>query len=208
MPYDPKIHHPGSRRLSVYDYSWMGSYFVTVCVHQRKCLFGSVTPDGCMLLNSFGRIVAEEWENAVAAFPDMRSVLYVVMPNHFHGIITFLENVHEQPASLHPAKRGAIRESPLRPGNTLSPLPTTISTRNERRNMGLAKLMGRFKMCSSKRINLLRGASGERVWQRNYYDHIIRSEIEMANMAEYIETNPARWGQDSENPDSPRRSKP
>ena len=201
MPFDPKTHHRGSQRLSVYDYSWVGSYFVTVCVHERKSLFGSVTPNGRMQLNTFGRIVAAEWENAVAAYPNVQSGLYVVMPNHFHGIITFLDHVHEQPAPLHPANRRAIRESPLQPCNTSSPLPVTISTRNERRNMVLAKFMGRFKMCSSKRINPLRGTPGERLWQRNYYDHIIRSEIELASMAEYIETNPARWVEDSENPE-------
>ena len=133
-----------------------------------------------MRLNDAGRIVAEEWSVCANAYTHVVCDAHVVMPNHFHGIFVFTDRV------------GAIHESPLQTPEQMS--------RNQRRNMGLSKLMGRFKMCSGKRINALRNTLGSAVWQRNYYEHIIRNEASLNRIRQYIFDNPVRWTFDRENP--------
>jgi REP element-mobilizing transposase RayT len=103
--------------------------------------------------------------------------VFVVMPNHVHGIIFIVEPV------------GSIHESTL---------PKTI---RERRAMLLPKIVGRFKMNSAKRINELRGTPGLSVWQRNYFEHIVRNDKSLNHIREYIATNPERWQYDKENVD-------
>nr|VFK66652.1 MAG: Transposase IS200 like [Candidatus Kentron sp. UNK]VFK72142.1 MAG: Transposase IS200 like [Candidatus Kentron sp. UNK] len=103
------------------------------------------------------------------------------MPNHFHGILTITGPIV-----------GAIHESPLR--QPQSPRHMTMA---QRRNMTLSKLIGRFKMLSSKRINQSRNTPGARLWQRNYWEHIVRDESELQRLREYIQNNPIRWETDT-----------
>lgn len=86
MKYNPAKHHRRSIRLSEYDYSSSGSYFLTLCTYQRECLFGDVV-NGAMQLNDFGAIVAEEWEKSAIIRPTLELDAWVVMSNHFHGIV-------------------------------------------------------------------------------------------------------------------------
>jgi len=95
---------------------------------------------------------------------------YVLMPNHLHGIIFIEDPV------------GAVREPPL-------PI-----------RKPLGRLIGAFKTVSTKRINDLRGTPGTRVWQRNYYERVIRSRSELDRIRQYIEENPLAWAEDPENP--------
>jgi len=152
-----------SVRLQGYDYSSPGAYFVTVCTWSRECLFGHVV-DEHMAINEAGRIVVQEWLACGNVYPQVRLDTHVVMPNHFHGIVV-------------------IDESSLR---------ETV-TAGQRRQMILPKIMGRFKMRSSKRINRLRNTVGLSVWQRGYYDHIIRNEEDLIRIQEYITNNPLKW---------------
>jgi putative transposase len=85
MKYDPNIHHRRSIRLSGYDYSQAGAYFVTICVYQRQCLFGEIV-DGRMILKQYGAIVAHEWQKSALIRQEIKLDAWVVMPNHFHGI--------------------------------------------------------------------------------------------------------------------------
>jgi REP element-mobilizing transposase RayT len=103
------------------------------------------------------------------------------MPNHFHGIITINNHV------------GAIHELPLHE------LPLQIEPK-QRRKMLLPKIIGFLKMNSAKEINQIRATLGYPVWQRNYYEHIIRSEEEMNRIHRYIIDNPAKWAEDENNP--------
>ncbi|MDF5716226.1 MAG: hypothetical protein PUP93_20655 [Rhizonema sp. NSF051] len=90
MEYNPEIHHRTSIRLKGYDYSSDGAYFVTICTYQRECLFGEIV-DGKMLLNEYGKIIASKWEQSSTIRQEIELDEWIVMPNHFHGII-FITN--------------------------------------------------------------------------------------------------------------------
>jgi REP element-mobilizing transposase RayT len=182
MAFDPEKHHRRSIRLKGYDYSQPGAYFVTICTHDRGCLFGEVV-DEAMQLNDAGRVAAATWDALPSYYPGVELDAFVVMPNHVHGMIIVEANV------------GAIHESPL----PESPQRKFMGVVNRRR-MVLSKIIGRFKMVSAKRINILRNTPGMTVWQRNYYEHIIRDEDELSRIREYIVNNPLQWAVDRENP--------
>src|SRR3972149_9100932 len=88
MKFDPQIHHRRSIRLKGYDYSQAGAYYVTIVAWHRECLFGDVV-DGEMNLNRYGEIVKWEWVNLSQSFKFIELGAFVVMPNHFHGILLF-----------------------------------------------------------------------------------------------------------------------
>jgi putative transposase len=182
MIYNLDIHHRRSIRLREYDYSSTGAYFVTICVHGRECLFGEIT-DCEMKLNDAGRLVEGVWKGLPGRFPHVELDECIIMPNHFHGIIVIADN---------PDPVGAIHELPLH--------HAAISAKMHRRNMLLPKIIGYLKMNSAKGINLLRYMQGVPVWQRNYYERIIRNEAELDVARKYIAENPMKWAEDEENP--------
>jgi putative transposase len=219
MPYNPDIHHRRSIRLQGYDYSQAGWYFITVCVRERLHLFGEIN-NGEMILNDMGRVVSDCWLDLPKHYKNVVLDEFVIMPNHFHGIVVFTETV----GVIGSVDRvdtmvdgnvcaddfvGAIHESPLRETNVETKRETTqqpyLSHQfrsiqpmdiKQRRNMGLPKLVGRFKMVSSKQINIIRNTPGVPVWQRNYYEHIIRNEPDLNRIREYIINNPLNWQKD------------
>lgn len=165
-------------RLSGYDYSAEGGYFVTVVTHGREPLFGEVV-DGEVVLSEFGKIVENTWLDLVNHNGNIGLDEFVVMPNHIHGIIMIFEPV------------GA--GSPAPTGDAVGadePAPT--------RNVSLSEIVRQLKTFSARRINTLRGTPGTPVWQRNYYDHIIRSDREYEEIAAYIANNPSNWLTDTE----------
>jgi REP element-mobilizing transposase RayT len=172
VTYDPDKHHRRSVRLRDYDYTQAGAYFVTICTYRRVCLFGDMV-NGCMQLNDCGQIVTAHWDDLVNHYPHVELDVFVVMPNHVHGIIVLTDNV----------------------GAGLKPAPTTTT-----RHHGLPEIVRGFKTFSSRRINYLRKMPGQPVWQRNYYEHVIRSEEELDRIRQYILDNPAKWPEDGENP--------
>ncbi len=183
--------HRRSIRLQGYDYSQAGAYFVTVCTQGRECLFGGIENDA-MALNEYGCVVRDEWLKTAEIRTEIQVSEFVVMPNHFHGIIIIAEPTF-----------GAIRELSLPYDHSVgaiheSPLPS----RQQRRQMTLSKIVGRFKMLTAKRINETRQMSGVSVWQRNYYEHVIRNEADYAQIAEYIGDNPRRWEDDTLHPNA------
>ena len=169
-------HRRKTLRLPGYDYSQQGAYFVTVVAHRRYLLFEDTSLKDC---------ASKTWEELPMRFPHMSLDIFVVMPNHLHGIVIINSEMAEENGPV-----GTIHELPLRPP----------STRAERRHMLLPKVIGYFKMNSAKRINRLRNNPGSHVWQRNYYEHVIRSEAELADIREYIQNNPLQWELDKENP--------
>ncbi len=172
MKFDPKIHHRRSIRLKGYDYSQAGAYFVTIVTWQREMLFGDIV-NGEMVLNDFGKIVFEKWQWLETQYEYVELGTWVIMPNHFHGILV-----------IHDDGRGDSRIAPTPPI----------------KHKPLGGLIGAFKTVSTKQINLLRDTEGQIVWQRNYYEHVIRNEPEMDRISRYIESNPLRWADDKENP--------
>ena len=190
------MNHRRSIRLQGYDYSQAGAYFVTICAQGRECLFGGIEND-VMALNGYGCVVHDEWLRTAEIRAEIQTGEFVVMPNHFHGIVIINEStagaIRELPLRTHNYSVGAIHESPLQ-----SPLPGT--SRQQRRQMALSKIIGRFKMLTAKRINVIRQLPGVPVWQRNYYEHVIRNEADHGQIAEYIAGNPRRWEEDALHP--------
>ncbi|BCX13327.1 MAG: hypothetical protein KatS3mg067_2265 [Thermosynechococcus sp.] len=167
-----------SIRLKGYDYSQAGAYFITICTKDRACLFGEVV-DGEMRLNDFGQVVHGVWNNLPNHYAGVEMDAFVVMPNHVHGIVVIVG------AGLKPA-----------PTTTAAPTTTTAPTQH-----GLPEIIRGFKTFSARRINELRSTPGVPVWQRNYYEHIIRNEESLHRIREYIANNPLKWQLDQENPD-------
>jgi putative transposase len=166
-----------SIRLKDYDYSQPGGYFLTLVTFQREHLFGEIT-NGEMHLNEAGRIVRDVWEKLPERYPNVTLDEMVIMPNHFHGNVFITDDDPEPP-----------------PRNYESP----EEYRLRRRRMLLPKLVGYFKMNTAKAINLLLNSSGVPVWQRNYYEHIIRTRAELDRIRIYIVYNAQQWDQDDEN---------
>lgn len=175
MKYDPERHHRHSIRLQNYDYSRPGTYYVTICARDRRCLFGYLE-EGRMYLNKVSQFVVACWNEIPDHFPHAQMDAFVVMPNHVHGIIEILDSV---------GARHAV------------PLPRSFG---KPRSGSLSTIIGSFKAAVTKRTNSIRNTPGDHVWQRNYYERIIRNHKELEQARQYIEENPTRWAEDTENP--------
>jgi putative transposase len=167
-----------SIRLADYDYSQGGAYFVTICTHDRKCLFGNIS-NGEMRLNEVGEIVQDVWLRTEQIRREISLDTFVLMPNHLHGVV-FICDYAESPTR-------ATRQSPL---HVRGP---------KKRSLG--SLIAGFKSTCTIAIKKHLGLATIQVWQRNYYEHIIRGEKGLNAIREYIRTNPARWENDPENPE-------
>jgi REP element-mobilizing transposase RayT len=176
-------HHRCSIRLRGYDYSRAGAYFVTICAQGRECLFGEIV-DGEMLLNEFGGCVVRWWDDIPRHFVGVDTDAFVVMPNHVHGIIVIVG------AGL-PRPYGTIATHTAMGAET-APL------RGRRPSLG--NIVAYFKYQTTKTINEMRQTPSAPVWQRNYYEHIIRDEEPLNRIREYIINNPLQWALDRENP--------
>jgi len=192
MPYESSVRHRKSIRLPGYDYTQPGSYFVTIVTHRRECAFGEIT-NGVMRLNEWGKIVAECWSAIPDHYCDVVIDEFIVMPNHIHGIIVICENgakpAHPVGATqwVAPTKTGSHAEQEIRRGKT-----TIVSN-------SIGSMVGQIKSITTKRINQIRNTRGAPVWQRNYWEHIIRNDGELSRIREYIRNNPAQWNTDIEN---------
>ena len=162
-----------SIRLKGWDYSAPGAYFVTICTHKRQPLFGQVV-DGEMVLNQYGEIVREAWFDLPNHYAHVELDAFVVMPNHIHAIII-------------------LDADAIGVGAGLKPAPTRHP---------LSEIVRALKTFSARRINTLRGTPGVPVWQRNYYEHIIRNERALNAIRRYIAENPLRWYLDRYNPNA------
>jgi putative transposase len=183
-----------SLRLPDYDYSLPGAYFVTLVTSLREHLFGEIK-DGEVRLNDMGKIVWEVWRSLPIRYPNISLDEAVVMPNHFHGIVI----IEEKPvAAIQSEPVAAIHELPLR-RELPSPQQTDETLRLARRKMLLPKIIGYLKMNSAKRVNILFHCPGTHIWQRNYYEHIVRNDRAFNAIRYYIQSNPARWETDEEN---------
>ena len=172
-----------SIRLRDYDYAQAGAYFVTIVAKDRACLFGEVV-SGEMRGNGFGGDVRSVWDGLPSHYPGVECDEFVVMPNHVHGIL--LLNVG---AGFKPARPESPPTTATRAG--FKPAPTS---------RGLPEIVRGFKSFSARAVNVARGVLGAPVWQRNYYEHVVRGEDEMNRIREYIVNNPLQWEMDRENP--------
>ncbi len=187
-------------RLKGYDYSQEGCFFITIVTKDRLPLFGEVV-DGEMVLNELGEIVCEEWVKSAEIRNEIQIDEFVVMPNHFHAIVYIYNN----PGS---GDRESVRmtSQDLIPVGAYGHISRTgdrpvAPTKNGPRPHSLGALIAGFKSAVTTRINQIRNAPGNPVWQRNYYDHVIGTDREYERIAEYIANNPQNWMLDIENPE-------
>jgi len=176
LEHDERLMKRRSIRLKEYDYSQTGAYFLTICTYRRQCLLGTMV-DGKVILSSIGTIVVEEWLRSAEIREEIELDAFVIMPNHLHGIVAMQRGEREIVSNCLKAQ-GRIMK------------PKTIGS-----------FVSGFKAAATARVNELRGTPGKSLWQRNYYEHVIRSEKELNRIREYIENNPLRWHIDRENPD-------
>ena len=200
--YNPDIHHRRSIRLQGYDYAQKGMYFITLCVQERECIFGTIF-ENRMLLNEIGQIVTNEWVNTMNIRDNVIIHDFIVMPNHIHGIVEITYNKNDECLI----------------GEFVSPTKS------------IGAIVRGFKIATTKRIKnfiTLVGANGNspngnspngnspngnspngnyplqewiinhlpHIWQRNYYEHIIRDYNDHERIAKYINANPSRWEED------------
>lgn len=176
MTYDPRKHHRRSIRLKDYDYTQPGAYLVTLVAYNRECVFGEIV-NGEMQLNQVGKIADQEWRSQAQHFPNLRLDAFVIMPNHIHAILVITDSENCGNKATHPddlIERSPHQSRPHGPARG-----------------SLGAYIGQFKSRLTKRLGLMGN-----VWQRNYYEHIIRNEVEHARILAYIQTNPQRWADD------------
>jgi len=169
MTYDSDIHHRRSIRLKGYGYSRQGLYFVTICVQNRECLFGRIE-ENHMALNHYGEIVRAVWDGLPSHYNNVKLDMFMVMPNHIHGIIQI----------VHPSDIDAG----LKPASATKTAP-------------LPEIVRALKTFSARAINGHRNSKKRPVWQRNYYEHIIRDEESYLEIVDYIQNNPQKWLEDT-----------
>ena len=205
--YDPERHHRRSIRLPGYDYRQAGAYFITIVAQGRECLFGQVV-DAAMRLNDAGRMVERWWAELGNKYPTVIPDLCVVMPNHFHGIVVI---THTPAASVGADLRvcpdlpdglgahtgeGAHIGAPLRqPAGPAPDIPKTVQwfkTMTTNEYIRGVKTLGWMSFPG-------------RLWQRNYYEQVIRDDASLNRIRQYIADNPAQWANDDENPEKGRR---
>ncbi len=179
-------HHRHSIRLNGYDYRTPGAYFVTLCTDRRLHLFGEVEKEN-MVLNQAGAAVWEAWRALEKHNSLIELAACVVMPNHIHGIII----IHEHTAVSSDTPVNHRSEVPVNIIENIFPVRSKGPAKG-----ALGAIIGQFKSQATRRIWKLPGYSRIPVWQRNYYEHIIRNENEWAQITDYIHTNPARWTED------------
>lgn len=167
-------------RLKNYDYSSAGWYYVTICTYRKSCWFGDIR-DRKMKLNRYGEIVEKQWLWLEKHFEYIELDEYIVMPNHFHGILMITKYVNS-----------GRRDNPRI-------VPTNTKTYQRRFNT-LSKTINAFKTTSSKLIH--KSGLIKFKWQRSFYDHIIRNEKNMLKIRKYINLNPIKWGFDKLNSDN------
>jgi putative transposase len=189
-------HHRRSIRLKGYDYTKDGLYFVTICTHNRECYFGNIEK-GIMILDDTGQKVFAVWNEIPEHFPCAVLHEFVIMPNHIHGIIEIKNNngnKYSVEANNHsPLQNPHIKESIID--------HDTIDKMVFKKSNGTSRTVGSiirgFKIGVTKWVK--NNANIPTVWQRNYYEHIIRDEASYCHITEYIRNNPVKWNEDGYN---------
>jgi putative transposase len=192
--YDPNIHHRRSIRIPGYDYSQEGWYFITICAQNRKNMFGEII-NGQMRLNSAGLMVKIWWDKVTSKFSTVQTDEHIVMPNHFHGIINIVVGATSYGRSDHDIVDDKLTQTHNQSGQSHRIAPT------------LGQIVNWFKTMTTNQY--IQGVKQNawpsfhgRLWQRNYYEHIIRNETELKRFRCYIADNPANWQTDEENPNA------
>ena len=215
MKYNPEIHHRRSIRLKGYDYSQAGAYFITLCTQNREHLFGRIE-NGIMILNDAGRMVETVWNEIPQYYCGFYVHEKVVMPDHFHGIIEITEDetlftgqiqgndnefsghVQGHAPTNDNSSSGQVQGNDNESsGHAQGHAPTF-------KKMSLPDIVHRFKtLTTTKYIKGVKNSGWKsfpgKLWQRNYYEHIVRNESDFNRIQEYIRNNPLKWDYEKNN---------
>jgi len=208
MKYNPQIHNRRSVRLKEYDYSQQGLYFITICCYEKACLFGEII-NGEMMLNVYGKIAYTEWLHTTKIRSNVELDVFVIMPNHVHGII-IIKNDDDSRGVLHTPgmimnecgneqdklkttgsiinecnandttliKQG-VCNTPLQKTDTTLINPNVCNTPLRSPSNNIGAIVRGYKSAVTKQMNVFGSDKYDQssmVWQRNYYEHIIRNE--------------------------------
>ncbi|MEX2238270.1 MAG: transposase [Dehalococcoidia bacterium] len=182
MPGDQRINYRRSLRLPGYDYSSPGAYFVTLVHPQSRLLFEH---------DQLCRIARNVWNAIPTMFPNVELNAFVVMPNHVHGIVMIGERE---------ALAGVSNQTSAVMDERLTPAATEVVQGGGVARSGLPDIVRYYKNTTARRINSLRRTRGTAVWQRSYWDRILRNDRAVEVARNYIMLNPLRWDSDPENP--------
>ena len=186
MTYNREIHHRRSIRLKGYDYTQAGAYFVTIVLQDRLCLFGEIVNTE-MQLSKAGEVASRFWEALPDRFPMIKIDAYIIMPNHLHGIVI-----------INPSVGVSLVDTPVVD-------TSVVDARSANPHSPLGDIVGAYKSLTT--VEYTRGVKTmkwtpfrRRLWQRNYYEHVIRNDDALRDIREYIIHNPGQWDLDKENP--------
>ncbi len=183
-----RLFHHRSIRPPEFDYTRSGAYYVTLVTQDRVERFGDLA-GGEMRLNPLGKIVAATWNCLPAHFP-IQLDAWVIMPNHFHAILWICEDDRNVRAK-HSAK--AIGSGDTQPGRMPRPSPAAGT-----KSGSLNAIAQNFKSVTTRKVNAYLKTAGQPLWQRNYYEHVIRDDEDLDRIRLYIQTNPLYWDRDPE----------
>ncbi len=210
MTYNSNNHHRRSIRLKGYDYSQSGLYFITICVQNRECLFGEIVgaslvdvkkTDAKMILNDAGTMIKNEWLKLPERFTNVSLNEYIVMPNHFHAILEIVG------ATLVVAQNDVNIQNDVVAQNVVVAQNGNGNKQGQPQGIAptgktIGDMVGAFESITT--MQYIRGVKNnnwqtfdKKLWQRNYWEHIIRNEQSYLKISEYIINNPANWNNDS-----------
>jgi len=216
MAYNPNIHHRRSIRLKGYDYSQAGAYFITICCKDRKCRFGKIVVGASVMeLNECGQIAYDEWLKLSERFSNFELDVFQIMPNHMHGIIVLNDIVGATLAVAQNAvvqnavAQNAVAQDAVVQNAVAQNVPNGIIALNDvgatarvaptTTNATIGDIVGAYKSLVANGcldIYKTKNETMGKLWQRNYYEHIIRNEQSYQTISDYIINNPAKWKDD------------
>ena len=181
-----EIIHRQSLRLKDSDYSQAGAYFVTICTNNRQWLFGEIR-QGEMVLSAIGRLVSAQWQQIPYRFAGLELGAWIVMPNHIHGILIITRSGEASNLITPVLQETADRKTP--PTQPRGTAPGSVGA-----------IIQNYKSITSRKISRQDESMRAAIWQRNYYEHIIRDEQSYLEIAQYIVDNPVLWEKDQLHP--------
>lgn len=173
-------HDRQSIRLQDYDYGKCGAYHITICAYQHKCLFGEIK-NGEIIKNKIGNIVESEWLKTPPIRPEIKLDEYIVMPDHIHGIVWIDWSIVDL-SNVGARSRVPLRQNYHQHNKWQHIQPKSISS----------FVLG-FKSTVTKQINVIRNTPNFPLWQRNYFEHVVRNNHDLARIRKYIIENPLKW---------------
>ena len=210
MIYDPKKHHRRSIRLKGYDYSKPGMYYVTIVTHNHKCFFGKIE-NGKMILNEYGEIAQQCWTEITRRFPNIEIDEYIIMPDHIHAIIKITNPPVGTTLAVVPDKTdgavvpnktdGAVvpdkTDGAVVPDKIINNFGTYTDTNiTDTKPPSLGDIVGAYKSIVSNKCLLVFKQKNQymgKLWQRNYYEHIIKNNTRLGRIRKYIINNSVNW---------------